>query len=130
MLSPEERLRTIREQVDSKIHWGSTREDVASWLAQKHGIVGDEAEQMLNHAYRARHVALRERALVRLFLSIVGLVGAGIALYIRYGAGTELFSGKAIIVTLLLLAVGIASLATLLRSLNVLLGKDNSVSLD
>jgi len=130
MQSPEERLRTIREQVDAKIHWGDSREDVAAWLGQKHGILGEEADQMLDHAYRERHAALRERALIRLLLGIVGLVGGGIYFYIRYASDVEIFKGSALVMTLILLVIIVVSLTTLLKSVNLLLGQDDTRSLD
>jgi hypothetical protein len=130
MLSPEERLRTIREQVDSKIKWGDSRDSVAAWLAQKHGIMGEEADRMLHHAFQARHTALRERAMIRLLISIVGLLVSGIWMYIRVGSGIDILSGRALIGTLFLAAIGLVSLTTLFRSLAHIMGKDEHVPLD
>jgi hypothetical protein len=87
MRTPEEKREMMRQQVISKIRWGAREQEVVDWLQEEYGIVGPESEELLTEAWRARHKAIRQNALIRLVLSIIGILGVAIFFYTRLVVG-------------------------------------------
>jgi hypothetical protein len=129
-MTPEEKGVLVQQQVIAKIRWGSSREEVAEWLLEKHGVVGEVAEQMLNRAERARRRALRERAYVRIALSFAGLALAGAFLYVSYVQRSFFYGLYPTIATACALAVGLSSVAVFLRNVAFLLKGDTEGAID
>ena len=126
--TPEERLALLRKQVDAKVQWGARRAEVAEWLPEKHGIEGEEAGALLDHAFRARRNSARERALFFILLSVIGLTLVTL-FAIRFALGDELgehFATGTMIETPFAVALAWFSLSALFRSLRQLLRKDES----
>ena len=48
MKTAEERADRLRQQVNSKVLWGSNDHEVLDWLEQQHGIQGEAANELLN----------------------------------------------------------------------------------
>lgn len=66
----------IRQQVNSKIYWGTRDVEVYQWLASKHGIRGEVADEMLVVAHQAKRKAVRKRAFIMLICSGIGLAAS------------------------------------------------------
>ncbi len=116
MLSPEKKAAMIREQVVSKIHWGTTDDEVLNWLHGQHGISGVDADRMLKEAHRAKRGAVRGKAFMTLIFS-------GLGMLIPLGfIGLQISSGVFIISTgsMVILGAGIICLGIFLRSLLLL----------
>jgi hypothetical protein len=75
-MTPEERREMIRQQVNSKIYWGTRDIEVYQWLGSKHGITGTVADEMLGDAHRAKRKAVRKRAFIMLICSGIGLAAS------------------------------------------------------
>ena len=118
MKTPKERFEMTRQQAVAKIRWGARQQEVLDWLQEKHGIVGEEAQRLLAEAYRARRKAIRENALIRLVLSIIGMVLVAAFVYIRFGVGVIFYGGGAILTPVFAIGLGYLSISTFIRSLN------------
>ena len=111
----------MRQQVVSKIRWGAREEEVLEWLREKHGILGPEAKRLLKEAWRARQNGIRENALIRLVLSVIGILGVCAFFYTRFGLGVIVYGGGGtVIATVLVLGLGWISVSTFFRSLKQL----------
>ncbi|MDX2227835.1 MAG: hypothetical protein SFY92_12185 [Verrucomicrobiae bacterium] len=122
MKSPEEKLEMMRQQVISKVRWGAQQQEVLDWLREKHSIVGPEAEQLFTQATRARTKRIRENALIRLVLSVLGIAGVAVFFATRFGMGVIVYGGSStVIATVLVAALGWLSITTFIRSLAQLL---------
>ena len=130
MKTPEEKTELLRQQVISKILWGARQQEVSDWLHEQHGIVGAEAEQLLAGAHRARHRAVRQRALVRLVLSAIGITLVVAFFYVRFFSGVIFYGGRAIVSTVFAIGIGAFSVSTLVRSLARLLTGQTHGSVD
>jgi|SRR5678816_1901001 hypothetical protein len=130
MKTPEERAEMVRQQVISKIHWGARQQEVTDWLQEQHGIVATEAEELLADAYRARRKAVRERALIRLVLSAVGIALVGAFFYVRFFSGPIFYYSRSLIATVFAFGVGAFSVSTLVRSLVRLITGETPGSVD
>src|SRR4051812_20926231 len=115
-MTPEEKLRLVQQQVTAKIRWGHSRDEGAEWLLEKQGVFGEVAEQMLNRAERARRIALRERAYVRIACSFAGLAIAGAFLYVGFVQRAVFYGLFPSIAMAVVLALGLASLIVFIRS--------------
>ena len=107
------RYEMVRQQVNSKIYWGTEDAEVLEWLARKCGITGGAGEAMLVEGHAAKRAAVRKRAILWLIFSglAVAVVGAFYAVQILggvYYVGT----GPAAVAVF-----GVVSLGTFLRSL-------------
>ena len=122
MKSPEEKREIMRQQVISKVRWGARQQEVLDWLQEKHGIVGSEAEQLLAEANHARSKRIRENALIRLVLSVIGMAAVGVFFATRFGFGVVVYGGgSTVIATVLVAGLGWLSLTTFVRSIKRLL---------
>ena len=119
-MTPNAKLELVRQQVISKIRWGSSEEEVLLWLSQSHGIVGAEADRLLGDAERAKRKAIREKAVTRLVVS-----GLLLALFVVFGcialSNGWIIVGQTMGVTVLVLGVGLVILISFFRSLGLLL---------
>jgi hypothetical protein len=116
MKTAEEREEQLRQQVCSKIRWGTRDQEVLEWLQEKHGIVDERAEAMLVEAHRAKRKAVRVKALFTLVFSALGLVIAGGFI------GLQIWDGIFVIGrgTLMVDAIALTCLAAFFRSLMLL----------
>jgi hypothetical protein len=116
MLSPEKKAEMIRGQVLSKIHWGTSDDEVLGWLQGQHGISGAEADRLLKEAHREKRKAVRGKAMMTLIFSGVGML-------IPLGfIGLQITSGVFIVSagSMVILGFGIICLGIFLRSLLLL----------
>ena len=81
-MTPEERREMIRQQVNSKIYWGTRDIEVYQWLGSKHGITGAVADEMLVAAHGAKRKAVRKRAFIMLICSGIGLAASAFAVWL------------------------------------------------
>src|SRR5436190_746457 len=70
----------LRQQVISKVLWGTDDEEVLDWLHEKHGLTGCPAEALLVEAHRARRQAVRHRATLMLIASGLGMLITGVVM--------------------------------------------------
>ena len=76
----------IRQQVNSKIYWGTRDVEVYQWLGSKHGIMGAVADEMVAVAHRAKRKAVRKRAFIMLICSAIGLAASAFTVWLMsYG---------------------------------------------
>jgi hypothetical protein len=129
-MTPEEKGLLVQQQVFAKIRWGSTRDEVAEWLLEKHGVAGEIADEMLNRAERARRTALRERAYVRIAISFAGLALVGAVLYVRFVNGIDFYGTYGLIARVCVIAIGLTSFSVLIRSLALLRDSNAPGSVD
>jgi len=80
-------MEMVRKQVVSKVCWGQTEEEVLDWLEEKHGLAGFSADQMIADARVAKRKAVRNRALIYLLLSGVGLLISGGFFFLQFASG-------------------------------------------
>ena len=130
MKTPEDKAEMLRQQVISKIYWGAREQEVTDWLSEEHGITGAGADQLLADAFRARTSAIRGRALMRLVLSILGILLVGAFIYVRFLSGAIFYGSGAIISAALALAIGGVSIVTFVRSVAHLLTGETHGSVD
>ena len=99
MKTPEERAAVMRQQVFAKVHWGARDWEVLNWLEEKHGISGAEAEALLAEAQLARKKAVRNRALLMLFVSGAGILGVIVFFALQYWSGVYWIGYGPILIT-------------------------------
>ncbi|GAA5134968.1 hypothetical protein GCM10023213_07470 [Prosthecobacter algae] len=87
MPTPEDKLQSIQDQLNSKIHWDANEIEVEEWLEEKHGISGEAAEAMLMTAKRKRRAAIRERALYQMIFAVIGMSIPGSYLTMQWMTG-------------------------------------------
>jgi hypothetical protein len=124
--TPEERTEALRQQVNSKIRWGARDGEVIDWLAEKHGITGDEADGLLAEAHRIRRAAVRTKAIIMLVTSAAGIAMAGVFIGLQVQAGVFVIGRGSV----LILGIGIFSLGVFLRNLWRLVSGQNLGSVD
>ena len=81
-MTPDERREMIRQQVNSKIYWGTRDVEVYQWLGSKHGITGAVADEMLAVAHRAKRKAVRKRAFILMICSGIGLAASTFTIWL------------------------------------------------
>jgi hypothetical protein len=90
-MTPEEKREMIRQQVNSKVYWGTRDVEVYQWLGSKHGIIGAVADEMLAVAHEAKRKAVRKRAFIMLICSGIGLIASAFVVWLmsfgRVGVG-------------------------------------------
>lgn len=107
----------MRQQVNSKIHWGARDQEVLEWFEEKHGIEGEAADQLLTEAHRQRAAAVRWRALMHLVLSVIG-VGFVVAFFTVRVFGGYIFVGpRAIVGAIGVLVLGAYCVKIFFRSI-------------
>jgi hypothetical protein len=126
MRSPEENAAMIREQVISKVIWGTTDDEVLDWLHSKHGITDEAADKLLAEAHRIRLAAVKSKAKVHLGISIGGMVLALIYVLVRSGDRYVDIG----IVSYIVFGVGLISLIMFIRSLLQLLKGESQGPVD
>ena len=126
MPTPQDKLETIRAQVNSKIHWGASEREVRDWLKEKHGIEGDIADRFFSNAVAARSRTIRQRAMIWLIASAIGVAAL-------VGYVVVQWKGHFVVVGLPVLAVysvGFFSCVAFIRSLWQLLSGKKSGPID
>ncbi len=113
MKTVEEKADALRQQVNSKVIWGARDREVLDWLEERHGITEAAADEMLAEAHRAKCAAVRRKALLYLVFSIPGMLLA-VAFIVFQSWGGFIILGYG---SVLLLAVGLASIVVFFRSL-------------
>lgn len=73
MKSAEEKAEVIRNQVLSKVQWGANESEVREWLEKQQNISGEEADQLVEAAFRSRARSFRIRVLGMLIISGLGV---------------------------------------------------------
>jgi len=117
MRTPEEKAEMVRQQVISKIHWGTRDQEVLDWLWKHHKITGDDADALLEAAHRKKRMAVRGKAIFTLIGSSLGIAFAGGFVALQY-FGRFIMIGYGPFV---ILGIGLISLGAFLRSLMLLL---------
>lgn len=84
MRTAEEKFELLKQQVFSKIRWGDSREEVAAWLEEKHGMPEVLADYVLAEAETARRKAVRRHAIIRVILSTIGLAMVSACLWMNW----------------------------------------------
>lgn len=69
---PDPKRAALQDQVNAKVKWNTSEDEVVSWLWERHSIRGTDAAEMLEIALRHRAGVVRER-------SLYGMILAGIA---------------------------------------------------
>lgn len=119
-MEPDQKKEMIEQQVVSKIHWGASDHEVRDWLSSKHRIYDDEADQLIDHAFKIRAKEIRGRAVIRLIFSIVGiLIVLGWFLFPLF-TGYIFVGMKAVFVTIAAGFLGIISATFFFRSLSLI----------
>jgi hypothetical protein len=94
-------------EAKTKIQWGSDAQEVAALLESSYGVVGAEADAMIEEAFAARRSLVRKKASIRLGFAVVGFVISGIYFGIQLSVGFVRIGFGLILMALL----GLASLA-------------------
>lgn len=82
-----EKIQAIQDQVNAKIHWDASVDEVLDWLEEKHGIEGDGAEAMLRVAQAKRRNSIRERGLYLMILCGIAMAIPGTFLVMEWMVG-------------------------------------------
>ena len=75
---PDPKRAALQDQVNAKVKWNASEDEVVSWLWERHSIRGTDAAEMFADARRHRIGVVRER-------SLYGMILAGIATLICAG---------------------------------------------
>ena len=126
MPTPEEKLETLTGQVIAKVHWGASEREIHEWLKDKHGIEGNTAHRLFATGVAARNRAIRQRALIWLIASAVG-VAALIGYVVIQWKGRFVVIGLPV---LAVYAVGLLCCVAFIRSLWQLLTGKKSGPID
>jgi len=78
MSSTDSKRTLIEEQVNAKVYWGASKEEVSDWLIREKGVSEADAEQMLRNARRVRTTTIRRRAVMTLVISAMGVTIAAV----------------------------------------------------
>jgi|GEM_PF-2203571 len=113
MKSPEEKAEILRQQVNSKIRWGARDQEVLDWLAEKQGVTGDEADELLASAHLARRAAVRTKAIIMMATSALGILLAGAYVSLQVFAGVFVIGWGSMVI----LGIGFASAGIFFRNL-------------
>lgn len=116
MRTAEERAEMIRQQVISKLKWGTDAAEVEAWLRGTHGIVDSDAEQLIAYGLDARRSAICQAALIRVILSVIGLALVAGFFFVRFMNGYIFVGLYSLISTIMALSLGAYCVATLLRN--------------
>lgn len=127
MITRQDKIEKLRPQVISKIHWSAPREEVETWLAEEHGVSGDEAKRLIEEGYRARRRAIRQRAIMRLVLSVIGISLMVIYAYVRSSTG-RIFPDPVSALSAVL--IGLFSIWVFIRSVIHLVTGDTNSTVD
>jgi hypothetical protein len=90
MRTPEEKFKTMREQVIAKILWGTDPNEVRGWLYEK-DVDEQTADILIREAAALKRHAVRQKARWGLVFSIIGLFLTGLCLYVRLGSTDSYF---------------------------------------
>ena len=129
-MTPNAKFELLRQQVISKIHWGTSQEEVLQWLRETHQIVGADADRLLLDADRARRKAIREKAVTRFVLSLFVLALFCVLGFVALSNGWIIVGSSSLGATVLVLGIGLACLIYFVRSLRLLLTGDAPGSVD
>ena len=94
-------------EAKTKVQWGSDAQEVVALLQSTYGVVGPEADAMIEEAFAARRCLVRKKAGIRLGFAAVGLAISGIYFGIQLSVGFVRIGFGLILMGLL----GLASLA-------------------
>jgi hypothetical protein len=83
---PDPKRAALQDQVNAKVKWNASEDEVVSWLWERHSIRGTDAAEMFAEAQRHRAAVVRER-------SLYGMILAGIATLICAGMIAAQLSG-------------------------------------
>jgi hypothetical protein len=129
-MTPQAKLEMIRQQVISKIHWGTSEDEVRQWLRDTHQITGANADKLLGDADRSKRKAVREKAVVQFAVSAIGLVLFCVAVIVSLSHGWILVGGQSMVITVILFGAGLAIMLQFIRSLRLLLTGESSGTVD
>jgi len=107
-------------EAKTKIQWGSDAQEVTAMLESTYGVIGSDAEAMIEEAFAARRRLVRKKAGIRLGFAIVGLVISGIYFGIQLSVGFVRIGFGLILMGLL----GLTSLAAAGRGLRQMITGD------
>ena len=79
-----ERMQKLAAQVAGKIHWGASRSEVREWLLHGKQLSDEDSERLIDDGFRSRRGEVRQRAVLRLVFSSVGLLLFAVFLYLQY----------------------------------------------
>lgn len=98
----------LQKQVDSKVYWGASKREIIEWLNEKHRLTGDEVEKIHSLALKSRARAIRQRAVITLVFSLIGIV-VFIAYLLFQWKGQFVVVGQAVVAMWILGGLSIAA---------------------
>ena len=116
-ISPEKRREILQGQVTAKMQWGAKLREVREWLAEKHGLTGPDAEQLLEVARNARRSSRQRRALWIFVLTMVLIAVAVKVLMMMWSDSILDLQAK----ILLIVGASLVCLGLVVRSISELL---------
>ena len=116
----------MRQQVISKIRWGSRDQEVLDWLQDRHGIKEGEADTLLKEAHQAKRKAVRSKALLSVAFSSLGILLAAGFVALQVWEGLFVIGYGSI----LIIGIGFVSIGVFCRSLVSLLTGQTKGSVD
>ena len=125
-MTPVEKRQMLQKQVDSKVYWGASKREIFEWLNEKHRLTGDEVEEIHSLALKSRVRAIRQRAVITLVFSLIGIV-VFIAYLLFQWKGQFVVVGQAVVAMWIL---GGLSIAAFFRSIVEFVSGEKSGPID
>jgi len=67
----DQNLNNIQDQINAKMHWGDSEQEIEEWLREKHSIEGDRADEMIQKGIQDRKSEIRKACLTRMLVTLV-----------------------------------------------------------
>ena len=64
-------LKNIQDQINAQMYWDASEKEIAEWLSDKFGIVGDEAKAMILKGINNKKSEIRKTSLIRMIVALL-----------------------------------------------------------
>jgi len=71
-------LKNIQDQINAKMHWGDSEEEIEDWLREKHSIEGERADAMILKGINDRKAGIRKTCLIRMIVALIAAIPLGL----------------------------------------------------
>ena len=80
-------LENIQNQINAKMHWSTTEEEIERWLKDKYRIEGDQSKSMILKGVNNRKTEIRKTSLIQMTVAL--LVAIPFIVYVIIGIQYE-----------------------------------------
>lgn len=72
----------IQAQLNGKMHWDASKNEIREWLSSKHSITGELADEMVRNGTKAKGASTRRKSILHFVTSLIAALFFGMLLWI------------------------------------------------